>query len=146
MCLSAILPESGRIVARSTGQNPSLVERRHDGMDGPFSGLRHLDFCERQSAWGLSDRREPSPRVNQRSRCLPPHRLARTNGARKSAIPIIDIEHIGFISAERVRVPRPDAPELRWNWPGANRRLAYQLASGDAELAPPAMVERVSSA
>ena len=28
----------------------------------------------------------------------------------EAAIPISDIETIGFISAERVRVPRPDAP------------------------------------
>jgi len=52
------------------------------------------------------------------------------------AIPLERFGQIGFIDVQRVRAPRPDAPELRWYWPGANDRATFQFAARTHDPAP----------
>ena len=54
----------------------------------------------------------------------------------EAAIPLERFGHIGLIDVQRVRAPRPDAPELRWCWPAANERALFQFAALTQDPAP----------
>ena len=54
----------------------------------------------------------------------------------EAAIPLNSFSRPLSVSVERIRVPRPDAPELRWYWPGPNDRLGFDIAEGSSD--PPA--------
>jgi dienelactone hydrolase len=54
----------------------------------------------------------------------------------EAAIPLERLGQIGFIDVQRVRAPRPDAPELRWYWPAANERATFQLGAFSKDAAP----------
>jgi hypothetical protein len=60
----------------------------------------------------------------------------------EAAIPVAGLANIGLVTGERIRVPRPDAPELRWQWPGVNDPLAFELPSGGSNPEAPAVVEK----
>ncbi len=52
------------------------------------------------------------------------------------ALPLEQFGPIGLMSIERVKAPRPDAPELSWFWPGENERGIYELLPGSTEPNP----------
>jgi cephalosporin-C deacetylase-like acetyl esterase len=52
------------------------------------------------------------------------------------ALPLKEFGPGGFISIERVRAPRPTAPQLSWFWPAANVRQYFQLPPAGDEPAP----------
>ena len=54
----------------------------------------------------------------------------------EAAIPLDRLGQIGFIDVQRVRAPRPDAPELRWYWPAANNQATFQFAAATNAPAP----------
>jgi cephalosporin-C deacetylase-like acetyl esterase len=68
--------------------------------------------------------------------------IGSNNWSAEVAIPIESIAKIGTVSVERIRVPRPDAPELRWYWPGLNQRLGFELAEATSNPVPPAVVTK----
>jgi dienelactone hydrolase len=59
----------------------------------------------------------------------------------EAAIPAASLSKIGFVTGARIRVPRPDAPELRWHWPGVNDPLAFELPSAGSNPESPTVVE-----
>jgi dienelactone hydrolase len=141
LCLSARVPESGRLVARSTGANPVwwredlvtwTVRFRGFGVS-LIVGVNPLGAYRVEST-GV--RKEPQGPV------LASAAIGSDGWSAEVAIPIERIANIGFISVERVRAPRPDAPELRWNWPGVNGRLAFELAQASSNPPTPAVVTK----
>ncbi len=54
----------------------------------------------------------------------------------EAALPLRYFDTIGFISVERVRVPRINTPELCWYWPAQNVQNAYKLPKSPAEQMP----------
>ena len=144
LCLSARLPESERLVAKSIGRNP--VWWREDLVIWTF----HFHSSEgRNDSLTLSVNPLGADRVE-----LPGASGDSQQGVRASAsigseswsveavIPVARLAKIGFVSAERIRAPRPDAPELRWHWPGVNDPQDFELPSGGSNPQPPSVVEK----
>jgi len=165
LCLSAQLPEPEEVVARSTGENPDFW--REDLVVWTIH-FRAFATTLRISINPLGGYRvENSPLADHLSEAVegPGYFSSRLIEARKAkvqlaepllvsaainhqswsaevAIPVEDIATIGFLSAERIRVPRPDAPEMRWYWPAPDPGLAFRLAPGASSLKPPALVRK----
>jgi hypothetical protein len=54
----------------------------------------------------------------------------------EAAIPLEQLDSIGYSWIDRVRVCRPDAPELRWTWPAPNEFAYYSLPAGNNQPHP----------
>lgn len=136
LCLSARLPEKGRIVARSTGRNP--VWWREDRMVWTIY-FRAFATSLSVSVNPLGAVRVDTSRITAEPReaVLASAAIGGNGWSVEAAIPIRDLGAVGFLSAERIRVPRPGAPELRWYWPAANRRFQFHLPAKDTGLAAP---------
>ena len=133
LCLSARLPESGRVVAKSIGRDP--VWWREDLVIWTF---RIHDSQGRNKSLTLTvnplgaysvDPQGTSSDLQQEIRASAS--LGPEGWSVEGAIPVARLAKIGFVTGERIRVPRPDAPELRWHWPGVNNPMAFELPSGD---------------
>ena len=61
-------------------------------------------------------------------------RIAANEWTMEAVIPLAELAPIGFASLERIRVPRPDTPELRWQWPAANERMDFELPTRHPSL------------
>jgi cephalosporin-C deacetylase-like acetyl esterase len=171
LCLSAKLPEFGRVVARSTGENPDwwredlIIWTVHFGAFGktltisinPLGAYR-VDASPLPRNWsdrplsesvlgpgyfstGLMEARRFFHNLTEP--LLVSAAVGKNEWSVELAIPISDISNVGFLSAERVRVPRPNAPELRWYWPGPAPGLAFRLPPGDPSVAPPGLVRKI---
>jgi hypothetical protein len=140
LCLSARIPETGRLVARSTGVNPAWSREDQVVWTVKFKAFAvaikvTVNPLGAYSAEYIRNKEDPSRPVLASASAGP------DGWSAEAAIPLESIAEIGFLSAERIRVPRPDAPELRYYWPGVNELLSYALRPGDAgRQAPP--VER----
>jgi len=139
LCLSARLPETGRVVARSIGRNP--VWWREDLVIWTF---RFHGSEERNVSLTLGVNPLGAYRVEPMGAAEDPRQPIRASASISSdswsaeaAIPVNRLAKTGFVSVERIRVPRPDAPELRWYWPGVNDRFDFQLALGASKPLPP---------
>jgi dienelactone hydrolase len=170
LCLSARLPDSGRVVARSTGENPHwsredmIIWTIHFHAFGqtlkisinPLGAYR-VDSSPLPEPWSDRSISEPVFGPGYFSTHLIDDRrigfslgepvlvsaaVGKNEWSAEVAIPISDISNVGAITAERVRVPRPDAPELRWYWPGPAPGLAFHLPAGDPSVGPPSLVRR----
>jgi len=144
LCLSARLPESGRVVAKSTGRDPAWW--REDMVTWTF---RFHSAEGNNISLTLSVNPLGAYRVDPPGASGDPQQGVRASAflgpegwSVEAAIPVARLAKIGFISAERIRVPRPDAPELRWHWPGVNDPLDFELPSGDSNPQPPTVVEK----
>ncbi len=160
LCLSARLPETGRVVARSTGENPDFwredliiwtVHFRSFSTTLTISinplGAYRVDanrLPEKLAESVLGPGYFPTKRPPQKlmEPLLVSAAVEKNAWSAELAIPISDISNVGFLSAERVRVPRPDAPELRWYWPGPAPGLAFRLPTGDPSVEPPTVVRK----
>jgi dienelactone hydrolase len=143
LCLSARLPESGVVVAKSIGRDP--VWWREDLVIWTF---RIHDSQGRNKSLALTvnplgaysvDPHGTSSDLQQEIRVSAS--LGPEGWSVEAAIPVAGLAKIGFVTGERIRVPRPDAPELRWQWPGVNDPLAFELPSGGSSPQPPTVVE-----
>jgi dienelactone hydrolase len=138
LCLSARLPESRRIVAKSTGPRP--VWLREDLVVWTF---RFLSSDPHHNSLTLSVNPLGAYSVEpiQASEDRPPVEVSASIGSDRwsveAAIPLDKLGKIGFASVERIRAARPDAPELRWHWPGANDSLDFELAATSNPEPPP---------
>jgi hypothetical protein len=170
LCLSAWLPETGRVVARSTGENPDwwredliiwTVHFRDFATTLTITinplGAYRVDVSSLPHNWSdrpLSEsvlgpgyfsanyvdvRRLPQKLAEP---LLVSAAVEKNAWSAELAIPISDIANVGSLTAERVRVPRPDAPELRWYWPGPAPGMAFLLPAGDVSIEPPAVVRK----
>lgn len=138
LCLSARLPESGRIVAKSTGPRPVWV--REDLVVWTFRFLssdpHHNSLTLTVNPLGAYAV-EPMPAPEDRPPIVVSASVGSDGWSVEAAIPVDKLGKIGFVSVERIRAPRPDAPELRWRWPGTNESLDFELpATSNPE--PPA--------
>ena len=169
LCLSAQLPESGRVVARSTGENPDLwtedlivwtIHFRAFATTlkisiNPLGAYRveasPLPYDLSESVLGpgylstrLIDVRQFGARLA--NPVLVSAAVGKSGWSAEVAIPIGDISNVGSLSAERVRVARPDAPELHWYWPGSAPGVAFRLAPGDLSMEAPSLMRKDWSA
>lgn len=137
LCLSARVPEKGRIVARSTTVKPAWWREDQVVWTVGFKAFATaikvtVNPLGAYSAEYIRNKEDPARPVLASA-------LARPDGwSAEAAIPVESIAAIGFVSAERIRVARPDAPELHYYWPGVNESLSYAL-TGDpgSRQAPP---------
>jgi len=127
LCFSARLPEPDRVVAHSTGRNPNWWSEDvvtwnihvHDNQ-----ARRNLNLSLTVNALG-ANRLEGASGVKWLEgddKVLAASRVTGTEWTVEAAIMLGDLEQIGFLDIQRVRVPRPDAPELRCYWPAKNER------------------------
>lgn len=65
-------------------------------------------------------------------------RIAANEWVVEAAIPLEYFDSsFGYMEIERIRVPRPDAAELSWHWPGPNLRSEFRFAhTGGVASAP----------
>jgi cephalosporin-C deacetylase-like acetyl esterase len=141
VCVSARLPEPDRLVAFSIGRDPAwgredLISWRFDIR--PAKGRNRMMAVSVNPLGGFRvDFTAPGEVPEGAKRVL----AAASNGPQEwtveAAIPIESLAEIGFVSVERVRVPRPQAPELRWHWPAINERVDFELAPGRGESGAP---------
>jgi dienelactone hydrolase len=155
LCLSARVPESDRLVAHSTGINPTWW--REDMIAWMF---RYQSPVTKQnmsitlaanplgafSLWGASgggtSNSSAYPLQNvgaplewsgtvQVAAAIEP-----TQWTAEAALPLGQLGAVGFISSERIKAPRPGVPELCWYWPASNVRVDYRMASSNADQPP----------
>ena len=135
LCLSARLPENGRIVAKSIGRNPVWWREdlviwtfRFHSSDGHNRNLtltvNPLGAYRVETTGESSDPRQGV----QASASIGPE-----GWNVEAVIPAARLAKIGFISVERIRAPRPDAPELRWHWPGVNDQSGFRIVRGQLQ-------------
>jgi dienelactone hydrolase len=136
LCLSAELPETGRVVARSTGRNPTWWREDLIIWSFHFRSFPTYLTVTVNPLGAYSVEATGSARVPKS--VLVSASIGSKTWRAEVAIPTDSIAKIGTVSAERIRVPRPDAPELTWYWPGLNERMAFELA--DASSNPPAPI------
>ncbi len=150
LCFSARVPEIGRVVARSTGQNPSWWREDLVAFTVAFKAfsttltvtINPLGAYSADYSYRLAPTR---PTENGRP-VLAAATLGPDGWSAEAAIPLVNIGPIGFLSAERIRAPRPDAPELRWHWPAFNDRLAFRLAPARSGVPEPQFASHEISA
>ena len=121
LCFSARIPETGRVVARSTGRDPVWWREDVVAFTVAFKAFSTtftvtMNPLGAYSA-GYAYRLAPMQAPEQSRPVLAQAMLGPDGWCAEAAIPLANIGAIGFIYAERIRAPRPDAPELRWNWP-----------------------------
>jgi dienelactone hydrolase len=140
LCLSARLPETARVVARSTGLNP--VWWREDLVTWSLhfkSFSTYLNVSVNPlggyQVEGIGVSVSPQSVLASAS-------IGLNEWSAEAAIPLTSISQPLSVSVERIRPPRPDAPELRWYWPGPNDRVGFDLAEGSSDLAVPQMVTK----
>jgi cephalosporin-C deacetylase-like acetyl esterase len=129
LCLGARLPESGRIIAMSQARSPTWW--REDMLIWTFAvnfnnrGRRVTLTVNPLGAYAL-DSTLPDPNVMNGA--MVTAQVSANEWTVEAAVPLERLASSGFLSIERVRVPRPDAPELRWQWPAPNERMDFELA------------------
>lgn len=130
LCLSARLPESGRFVAMSQGRSPSWW--REDQLIWAFTvniGTRNRRLALTVNPHGAYSFDSTAPEPGVMDGIMAAAQTVGNEWTMEAAIPLVKLADIGFVSVERVRVPRPDAPELRWYWPGLNERMDFELGA-----------------
>ncbi|MEK7408527.1 MAG: acetylxylan esterase [Acidobacteriota bacterium] len=137
LAVSARITEPGRVVAVSTGRDPTWW--REDLVSWRFTV--HLNRRNRTftlSVNPLGAYRVDSTVVDDSfTRVVAAARLGAKEWTVEAAIPLEALAGTGLMNIERVRVPRPDAPELRWFWPAANERADFEFQAPGASGPPP---------
>ncbi len=146
MC--ARLPEPDRVVAHSTGRNPNWwsedlvtwnirVHDRHARRNLNLSlTVNPVGAYRLEGAAGVQS-------LESDGRVLVASQVGRGEWTVEAAIALDDFERIGFLDVQRVRAPRPDAPEMRWYWPAPNERATMRFA--ETSNAPPPAFSHVRS-
>lgn len=152
LCMSARIPESGRLIVRSTGINPSWW--REDMIRwmfrfsspstrsntavlltiNPFGAVslgsvRDIYNINRNEFLALSP-------LKWSDEILAAAEIGQDEWSVEAALPLRYFDTVGFISVERIRVPRINTPELCWYWPAQNVQTAYKLPESPAEQMP----------
>lgn len=141
LCLSARLPESGRLVARSTGASPAWWPEDRVVWTINFrsfsTALRvTVNPLGAYSAEYARTPQEPAAPILAAASAAP------DGWSVEVAIPLTNISALGFLSGERVRVARPDAPERHAYWPAANELLRFAIPDAKAPAAAPVLQRR----
>ncbi len=137
VCVSARVPEPDRVVARSTGANPTWW--REDLIvwefrtRAPKGGNRVFSLSVNPlGAWRV----EFSGSAGTAGSAMAAARVGQREWTVEAAIDARELAELGFLRAERIRVPRPQMPELRWMWPGSNDRAAFEMPAVTMGAAP----------
>lgn len=141
LCMSARLQEPDRVVAHSTGRNPNwwsedLVTwniRVHDRRL-----RRNLNLSLTVNALGAYrlDGAVGVQSLDGNGKVLAASHVGHGEWTIEAAIPIEGFDQIGFVDVQRVRAPRPDAPEFRWYWPAPNERATVQFGERTSGASP----------
>ena len=139
VCLSAHIPEPDRVVAHSTGRNPDwwsedLITWNIRVQDTAVR--RHLSLSLSVNPLGAFRLLGAAGVASLEGGLLVAANLGSGEWTVEAAIPLERLGQIGFLDVQRVRAPRPEAPELRWYWPAANERAAFQFAAHTNDAAP----------
>ena len=160
LCLSARIPESERLIVRSTGINPSWW--REDMIRWMFrfnspstrSNMVVLLTINPFGAFSLGSVKDIyninrnefltlSP-LKWSNEILVAAKIGQDEWRVEAALPLKYLDTIGFLSVERVRVQRVNTPELSWYWPAQNEQKSYKLVVSTTEqspfLQPPALL------
>ena len=138
LCLSAGLPETGRVVARSTGRNPAWWNEDLVIWSFHFHSFStHLTVSVNPLG---GYRVESTGAKTDPQSVLASASIGSGSWSAETAIPIEMLANTLAVSVERIRAPRPDAPELRWYWPGLNDRLEFELVLASSDSLPPSVV------
>jgi dienelactone hydrolase len=130
LCLAARLPESDRTVAISRGRAPSWL--REDQVVWTFAvnmNQRNRVLSLTVNPLGAYSFDSTVPDAGVADGVVATALTATGEWSMEAAIPLSKLSRIGFLSVDRVRVARPDAPELRWTWPGLNERMDFELTA-----------------
>jgi dienelactone hydrolase len=133
LCLSARIPEPHRIVAHSTGRNPTwwledLVTWNIRVRDNALSRQLNLSLTVNAVGAFRIDGASGIGALEAQGKVLAAARVGAGEWTAEAAIPLERFGPIGFIDIQRVRAPRPHAPGLRWYWPAVNERSAFRLS------------------
>jgi len=140
LCLSARLPEPGRVVARSTGRNPVWWNEDLIIWTFRYHSAEGRNTLLTLSVNPLGGYRVEPAGVGDGQAVVAAADLDREGWSVEAAIAVSHLASIGFVGVERVRASRPNAPELRWYWPGVNDRLPFQLPSSGISISVPKVV------
>jgi cephalosporin-C deacetylase-like acetyl esterase len=136
LCLGARLSEPDRVVAHSTGRNPTWWAedvviwnlRVHS------SAGRNLNLSLIVNPFGAYELKGSDTIQVLVAAITGPHEWTL-----EAAIPIEALGRSGFIHVQRVRALRPDAPQLQWDWPASNENATFELAALTKAEAPAAV-------
>ena len=152
LCVSARIPETGRLIARSAGINPSWWREdmirwmfRYSSPStrsntailltiNPFGAVslgsvRDIYNINRNELLALSP-------LKWSNEVLAAAEIGQDEWRAEAALPLRYFDSVGFISVERVRVPRVNTPELCWYWPAQNVQSAYKVSESPVEQTP----------
>jgi dienelactone hydrolase len=155
LCLSARVPEAERLVARSTGMNPGWTRE-----DMVIWRIRSKSPVTNQNTYVILAMNplgayslHPGNYYNSTNTAeevintgatplewskdvLAAAAIEKSGWTLEVALPLAHFGLLGFISLERVRAPRPAAPELSWYWPAPFEHVDYKIGSSNVEPAP----------
>ena len=140
LCLTARLPETGRVVARSTGLSPAWWREDLVTWSLHFKSFStylnvSVNPLGAYSVEGIGVSVAPQSVLASAS-------IGANVWSAEVAIPLQGLSLPLSVSVERIRVPRPDAPEVRWHWPGPNDRVGLDVAEGSSDLPAPQVVRK----
>ncbi len=130
LCLGARVPEAGRVIAMSTGVSPTWW--REDLLVWNFA----TNYNNRGRRVALTVNPFGAYDAGGMKGVMATARVGGGEWTMEAAIPLSELAPIGFLSLERIRAPRADAPELRWQWPAQNERMDFELAGALSGYAP----------
>jgi dienelactone hydrolase len=152
LCLSARIPESGRLTVHSTGINPAWwcedmiiwMFRYRSPSTGrnmvvyfainPFGAF---SLGSARDIYNINKNEIPaSPPLEWYKDIIAAAEIGKDEWSVEAALPLKYIDTIGFLSVERVRVPRINTPELRWYWPALNEQSSYKITKSTTEQSP----------
>jgi dienelactone hydrolase len=143
LCLSAKLPDSGRLVAHSSGINPvwwredliiwklryrssatgrNMVLIFSVNPFGAFSAglVKDIYNISRNDIFAATP-------PDWSGEILAAAGIGKEGWMAEAALPLEHLDTIGFISVERIRAPRVNTPELNWYWPAAEEQSAFNI-------------------
>lgn len=152
LCVSARIPDSGRLIVRSIGVNPawwredvvrwmfrfsSPSTRNNNAVlltINPFGAVslgsvRDIYNINRNEFLALSP-------LKWSNEIFASAEIGQDEWSAEAALPLKYFDTVGFISVERVRVQRVNTPELCWYWPAQNAQNAYKLPGRFTEQTP----------
>jgi dienelactone hydrolase len=149
LCVGARLIEPDRVVAYSTGRDPAFG--REDLVTWRFS-FRPKTGPSRTVVVTVN----PLGGIQAEKGVTAAAAVGAKEWTVEASIPIESLAGTGFLAIERVRAPRPQAPELRWQWPAIHERADFEFTPAALAAIPgrvwreeerkrlsiPAMVER----
>ena len=152
LCLSAQIAESGKIIVHSTGNNPSWW--REDMIlwmfryQSPFTHANKVALFAVNpfGAYNIGSVRDiynithddifTSVPLEWSDDILVAAEIGHNEWSVEAALPLKQLGITGFISVERIRVPRVNTPEMRWYWPAPYEQVAFESAGSNTQPKP----------